>query len=146
MGESLRSAGAKLLAIGMAVSITITVIVAVVILLASSAQYARSYVIGAAVGILALVVSQVIVMLVSKLSELVILVVALCAYGAGLAGAVAALSWLSHRPGVIMLWTGLGVIIGACCYLVAVAVTYSRLRILIFNPPSSNDTPKSSSH
>ena len=141
LGESLRTAGAKLLLAGLGLSVGVSAVVAVIVGFATGGHQALSYVIGAAIGVVALALSQVIVMLASKLPESLILVVALVAYAFGFICALLMLTWLKAHTGVAMLWTGIGVIVGAFSYLLAVAVFYPRLRILIFAPPSTDDTP-----
>jgi len=140
-GDSLPTAGIKLLLSGAISSLTLGVILVGILWFTTDQHRALSAAIGVGMGLVAMGLGQAALAGAWKLSGLTTLAVAMGAYAVAIAAVIAGLVWIDAQEGLSVFWVGIGVVVAAFAYILAVALTYPRLRILLYTP----DDPKQES-
>jgi len=139
LGDSLASAGVKLLSAGVAAAVVLGGIATGVVWGAVSGPGGQACLVGAAVSAVALALGQAIVTASAKASSALTLALALLGYLAALAIIVVTLVTVDRDTAMPVRWAAVGVAAGSAGYLLGAAVMYRHLRILVFGEPASRD-------
>ncbi|MCL2736921.1 MAG: hypothetical protein FWD75_09900 [Propionibacteriaceae bacterium] len=144
LNDSLARVGVKLLIAGVLVSLVAAVIGMGVLWLASSQTSALTLGLGAGLGIVALALGQTILTLASHASPMATFGIGMGAYAAAFILVVVVMSQLSKHTTLTMLWVAIGLMLAVFSYILAIAITYPRLRILYFSPADAaeSEAPK----
>jgi len=140
--DTLPKAGIKLLLAGVVTSIVAGLIFVAILWIATDSSRALAGAIGAAMGMLAMGLSQMVLTGTWRMRGFRSLALAMIAYAVGVAGVILGMVWIDAETSLSMFWTGIGVVVAAFTYIVAVALTYPRLRILLFTPEDLPPNPE----
>lgn len=142
---TLSSAGVKLLAAGVVTSLICCAAGVPIVWLVVSTRAGVSALTGAILGLAAMALSHAIVTRAWRLEGLTTLAVAMAAYALSVIGVIAGLTWINKRGDLTIFWVAAGVVWAVFTYTVGLAVTYPRMRILLYTDqePVAPDEPPS---
>ena len=144
--DTLPRAGVKLLVAGVASSVAAGLILAGILWAATDGGRALAASTGAAMGMVAMGLSQAVLTGTWKMRGVKSLAMGMVAYAVGIVGVILGMVWIDDQTSLDLFWAGIGVMTAAFAYIVAVAVTYPRLRILVLaphDPPAESDEKQS---
>jgi len=132
--DSLPKAGIKLLLAGAVTSIVAGLILVAIVWITTDSQTGLAAAIGAGMGVLAMGLGQAVLTGAWRLRGMTSLAVAMVAYAVGVAGVMLGMAWMDAESDLSLFWVGIGVVVAALAYIIAVALTYPKLRILLYQP------------
>jgi len=130
--DTLPQAGLKLLAAGVISSIAAGLILAGVVWAVADGGRALAACAGAGMGMLAMGLSQAVLTGTWKMSGAKSLAAGMAAYTLGVAAVILGMVWIDKDSSLSLFWTGIGVAVAAFAYIAAAALTYPKLRILLY--------------
>ena len=141
--DTLPRAGIKILAAGVISSALAGIILTGIVWAAADGIRALAAGIGAGMGLLAMGLSQAVLTATWKMKGTRSLVMGMVAYAVGVAGVILGMMVIRSQTSLDLLWVAVGVIVAAFVYITAAALTYPRLRILLYSdqnlPPESGE-------
>ena len=135
--DTLPRAGLKLLAAGAISSVAAGLVLVGAVWAAADAGRAAASAVGAGMGVLAMGLSQAVLTATWRLRGVWGLAMGMLAYAVGVAGVICGMLAIRSRTGLDLLWVAIGVIVAAFTYITAAALTYPRLRILLYSEQKS---------
>jgi len=131
--DTLPQAGVKLLVAGVAASFAVGLILIGIVWGAAGSGKGLAAGIGAAMGLLAMGLSQAVLTLTWRMRGVQSLAVAIVAYAVGVAGVIIGMVLIDSETSLDSFWAAIGVVVTACAYIIGVVLTYPRLRILVYS-------------
>jgi len=141
--DSLVAAGNKFMIGGSSAAAAATLVGALVVWPIVSGRAAIACVTGGALALLTLALAQAILTATHKLKPGVSMAVAMGAYALTVGCAFGAYLLLKRQEWLPGFWIGMGILMGASGYVLGVAITWPRLRVLVFDPspPPADEQP-----
>ena len=131
--DTLPKVGLKILVAGVVSSALAGIILVFIVWAAADAVRAAAAGIGAGMGLLAMGLSQAVLTVTWRMKGTRSLVMGMVAYAVGVAGVILGMIVIRSQTSLDLLWVAVGVIIAAFAYITAAALTYPKLRILLYS-------------
>lgn len=137
--DTLPRVGIKLLAAGVVSSALAGIVLMGIVWAAADGSRGLAAGIGAGMGLLAMGLSQAVLTATWRMSGARSMAMGMVAYTVGVAGVICGMIMIRSWTDLDLFWTGIGVIAAALAYITAAALTYPRLRILLYSNEGQDD-------